>query len=381
MSIAPARKKPHRVLLFAPMPPPWHGQAIMAGVLSGCGKEWADTEFHALDAKFADSLEKLRSFSPGKMFRLAGYLCKVGWTCLTRRIDVVILTPGFYRNTFLKDSLFIWLAWLLRRRTVAWFHMDYGAFDKNSLPGWFLRYMRFTLRRCSRYVVCTDRLRPTAPEFLPPEKISALQNGIPDPAAGHTAAPGTGEMLRVLYVSNMNESKGWMVLLEAAAAICRERGDVEFVFHGAPTGERPLEEMHARFRDTGGGERIRYAGFLSPEAKAEAFRSADLFAMPTFTEAFPLAVMEAMAFGLPVIASDVGGIPDMTGETAWLVPPRDAVALAGALRQALSDRKTLEARGRASRERYEANFTVTAFSKRWESYMAGLATSNGSQFP
>lgn len=368
--------KPRRILLFAPLPPPLHGQALMAGVLAGESKSWSGLELDAMDAKFADSLADLKAFSLSKVMRLFRYACRISWYCLTKRPDAVVLTPGFYRNTFLKDSIFIWLtAFILRRKVIAWFHMDYGAFAESPQPGWFRKYMKLTLRRCARFVVCTDKLKATAPDFLPPDRIVALQNGIPDPAEGKTATPGFRDSLTVLYVSNMMETKGWKILLEAAAALCRERKDVQFVFYGAPTGEISEVDIREAFLKAGPPSRIRYEGFLDAQTKPDVFRRADLFCMPTFTEAFPIAVLEALAFGLPVIASRVGGIPDMVeeGNGAWLVEPRSVLALHAALTEALLDRSKLASSGIAARARFDEKFTAAGFAARWEQYLTGAA--------
>ncbi len=183
--------------------------------------------------------------------------------------------------------------------------------------------------------------------------------------------PGSRAMLTVLYVSNMMETKGWRVLLDAAIRLCTERPDVRFIFYGAPAGEVSAGELEAIFAATPAPDRICYAGFLDAAAKAEAFRSADLFCMPTYTEAFPVAVTEALAFGLPVVASRVGGIPDLVeeGQGAWLVEPRNAGALVDALRDALSDRGRLARLGASCRARYEAHFTAAAFAARWEKFL------------
>lgn len=358
-----------------------HGQALMAGTLAGCATRWEGARVFPVDAKFSDSLSELQSFSAGKMFRLLRYLALVGWTCLRRRIDTVILTPGFYRNTFLKDSLFIWLcAFLLRRRVVAWFHMDYSEFSSSHAAGWFSRFFRTTLLRCRHFVVCAESLRGTAPGFLPEAAVAVVPNGIPDPAAGITAKPGSRERLRVLYVSNMNEEKGWKVLLQAARMLCAQRPDVEFVFHGAPSGGFTEDGIHAAFAEDSAGGRIRYAGFLDAATKAEAFRSSDIFCMPSFTEAFPIAVIEAMAFGLPVVATRVGGIPDMLGSelSGGLVPARDGEAICRALRHFLDNRMALVEKGNIARRRYEAQFTESAFSSRWEAFMRTVSGSQSS---
>ena len=349
-----------------------HGQALMAGLLAESASSWKNTAVYPVDAKFADSISDLQSFSAGKLIRLLRYLVVVTWTCLRRRIDTVILTPGFYRNTFLKDSLFIWLcSFVLRRRVIAWFHMDYGAFQDQPTDGWFAVWFRRTLLRCSHFVVCTESLRKTVPSFLPSTSVSALQNGIPDLAEGMPATPGSRERLRVLYVSNMNEEKGWRVLLEAAVQICASRQDVEFVFHGAPAGDYTEASIRALFAKNSPDGRIRYAGFLDAGSKAGVFRSADIFCMPSFTEAFPIAVLEAMAFGLPIVASRVGGIPDMLGPelAAGLVPPQDGWGLRIALEQLLDNRSALALFSIAGRRRFIEQFTNQSFSVRWQGFL------------
>ncbi|MEP0763639.1 MAG: glycosyltransferase family 4 protein, partial [Chloroflexota bacterium] len=92
----------------------------------------------------------------------------------------------------------------------------------------------------------------------------------------------------------------------------------------------------------------------------------DVFLAPSLWEGFGLVFLEAMAHRLPVISTTVSAIPEtvVDGETGWLVPPRDADALAGALRAALTDPVARRARGANGRARLEAEFTVEAMVER-----------------
>ena len=89
-------------------------------------------------------------------------------------------------------------------------------------------------------------------------------------------------------------------------------------------------------------------------------QAGDIFVLPSLAEPFGLVILEAMALGRPVIATDAGGPPEIVeeGVTGLLVPPSDPPALAAAIRRLLSDRKAAEAMGRGGQERFQARFTA-----------------------
>jgi glycosyltransferase involved in cell wall biosynthesis len=96
---------------------------------------------------------------------------------------------------------------------------------------------------------------------------------------------------------------------------------------------------------------VTFPGFISD--RAAFFAALDLFIMPSRSEAWGLAAIEAMAHGVPVIASDTGGLPEIieSGNGGWLVPAGDPAALAQAITAAASDRDLLRDQGRRARER------------------------------
>jgi len=146
--------------------------------------------------------------------------------------------------------------------------------------------------------------------------------------------------LRVLFVGNDVERKGLPILVEAVAAL--EGEAVLDVVSGDEVEERDLVEVHRGV--TAGSERLR-----------ELYAGADVFALPTHADAVPWAVLEAMAAGLPVVASAVGAIPEMVGETGEAVPPGDAEALAAALRR-LRDPERRRALGEAAQARVHERY-------------------------
>ena len=260
------------VLFVAPVPPPVHGGALAMQYLL---EELRGGEFEVLhvDSRFADGLGDLQKLSPRKLLRLLGYLWQMLRHVCRGGVDMVVLTPTFHFKPFLKDSLFIWWSTLiLRRRTAAWFHMDFRAMEygkKSRLARWFVRA---TLRRCRRYVLCAERLRRFMPEWMPADRIEALPNGIPAPVPPR-ARPADGRV-RVLYLSNLEVDKGWEVLLQAARNLCRELPGVEFVFHGRPTRNLTEEDIRQRIAEDDGGDRIRYLGPVYGPEKWQALADA-----------------------------------------------------------------------------------------------------------
>jgi glycosyltransferase involved in cell wall biosynthesis len=147
----------------------------------------------------------------------------------------------------------------------------------------------------------------------------------------------------VLFVGPADRHKGLAVLLRAWRLVPAGIGRLVVVGTDGPAGGPP-----------GGIDGVEFAGRLGGDPLWTRYRSAALVAVPPiWPEPCPTVVLEALAFGRPVVASRVGGIPDLVvdGSSGLLVPPREPAALAGAITALLGDRTRLEAMGRSAAER------------------------------
>jgi len=120
--------------------------------------------------------------------------------------------------------------------------------------------------------------------------------------------------------------------------------------------------------------------FIPPQADLRPrFRQAGLLALSSRTEALPNVVLEAMAAGLPVAATAVGGVPELVtpARTGWLAAPGDAPGLAAAITQLLGNPEQCRAFGRAGRERAEGDFSLKAMARRYEDVLARLLAQAG----
>jgi glycosyltransferase involved in cell wall biosynthesis len=159
----------------------------------------------------------------------------------------------------------------------------------------------------------------------------------------------------LLSVGRLRAPKDFLTLVRAAARL--EPGS--FRLHIAGDGP-DREAVAAEVRRLGLDDAV---ALLGPRDDVGALlRAADVFVLSSTSEGFPMSVLEAMAAGLPVVASAVGGVPEaVDATTGALVPPRDAEALALALARLVADPELRERQGAAARRRVERDFSVEAF--------------------
>lgn len=221
-------------------------------------------------------------------------------------------------------------------------------------------------RLCARLVaVSDDTKRAYEEQGYPRGRIEIVYNGVEldGPRRDVRAELGVpdgrplvGEIGRLCDVKGQRELIAALAQVPEAYAVLLgadvERG-------GAFEAELQREAERLGVRD-----RVVFAGHR--EDASELLGGLDVFALPSWTEGMPLAVLEAMAHGRPVVATPVGGTPEVVveGETGLLVPPRDPDALAAALRRLLADRELRVRMGEAGRQRVAERFTAEAMTRR-----------------
>ncbi|MDQ3434899.1 MAG: glycosyltransferase, partial [Actinomycetota bacterium] len=174
-------------------------------------------------------------------------------------------------------------------------------------------------------------------------------------AAAHDAHQGPA---RLLTVGALAEKKGHTHLLDALAELRTRREATLDLVGGGELHER----LERQARRLGLSEAVRFHGELPKERVAELMREADLLVMASLHETFGCVLIEAMASGLPSVATRVGGVPEvLSAEAGALVAPRDPAALAAAIEETLDRRFDPAALARAARERY----SYDAFARGW----------------
>jgi glycosyltransferase involved in cell wall biosynthesis len=173
------------------------------------------------------------------------------------------------------------------------------------------------------------------------------------------------------------DAKGHDDLLEAAAAVARDGVDLRLAVVGEGHWGRPL--IIKKAEELGIAKRVHVLGFRDDVPRVLA--GSDVFVLPTPSEGLSIAIMEAMAAGLPVVATAVGGNPELVeaGITGLLVPAGDAGALGGALREIAADPKRRRAMGRAAQSRVVLDFTAEKMVDRYAAFYDELLSVRGAR--
>lgn len=207
---------------------------------------------------------------------------------------------------------------------------------------------------------------------IDPSKIVTIPNGIElGPYSMRPRTRRSGFLVGAL--ARLSREKGLDVLLHAAKLVLASEPSARFMIGG--TG--PLEEeLRRKIRELKLEPYVRMAGFI--EDVPSFLSELDVFVLPSDSEGIGLAIMEAMATGLPVVATAVGGVPEVVsdGQTGILVPPRQPKLLAQAIVRLLVDPDLARAMGAAGRNRVEALFDAKVMAERTVAVYRSLVRSS-----
>ena len=175
------------------------------------------------------------------------------------------------------------------------------------------------------------------------------------------------EAPRLLFLSNLIPSKGVYVLLDACKVL-KDRGlhfNCDFV--GGETKEIDRATFEAAVKERGLESHVIYHGPQYGEDKHRFFMNADVFVQPTFDDCFPLTLVEAMQYSLPIASTDVGAIPDMVqdGVNGFVCKQQDVDSLVIALEQLITNPALRQQMGEAGYQRHKELYTLEAFEKRF----------------
>ncbi len=199
-------------------------------------------------------------------------------------------------------------------------------------------------------------------------RIGVIPNGVDTAFFRPPPRPENREPI-ILSVARMVPEKDHETLIRAFRLVLRDHPAAQLWLVGDGPRKPAMEQL---VRQILPGARVRFLPGR-PDLRP-LLEQAALFVLSSRHEAFPNVVLEAMAMSLPVVATRVGGLPELVtpGQTGWLTPPGNAPALAAAMSQLLADPETQQAFGRAGRERVERDFTLEAMVRRHEEVFTKL---------
>ncbi|HEY2881365.1 MAG TPA: glycosyltransferase family 4 protein, partial [Pirellulales bacterium] len=280
--------------------------------------------------------------------------------------------------------------WMFRR-TIFRFHATGLSELYPQLP----RLTRWLFRKALFYPDAAIRITNCGPNdaaFLQARHEYVVPNGIDDEFVNYRqsnveaqnptcqqANDGASQAcpLRILFVGILRESKGVGILLEACGQLAAGGMPLELEIAGEFQSPEYENELRGRIVELGLQERVRLLGLVQNDAKWAAFARADVLCLPTHyeSETFPGVLLEAMSFGLPVVATRWRGIPEIVddGATGFLVEPHDPQAVADRLARLAGDSIKRRQLGALGRQKFLEQFTTASFCRRMEQVFLEIA--------
>lgn len=284
--------------------------------------------------------------------------CVTSWfryvALLLQRKVVLIHVHMASNASFWRKGLFFLPAFLCHIPTIL--HLHGGGFsrfyerDCNRTVKWLVRYM---FDRVDSVIVLSNHWQCWVKSISSNSRILPIANPVQLPP---TIDFFLREPSTILFLGRLGEQKGTYDLLNAVSGLVTQYPNLTLLLGG----DGELDRVQKQANQMGIGAHVEVLGWISVTRKSALLRRAAIYVLPSYAEGLPMSVLEAMAAGLPVISTRVGGIPEVIadGLEGYLIQPGDVIALSNALNMLLVDADLRRSMGIAARNKVESTFST-----------------------
>ncbi|WOF44581.1 glycosyltransferase family 4 protein [Sphingopyxis indica] len=307
--------------------------------------------------------EKISRYDlPGVLKHISTIPCLISYFFffLYHRIDVVHINFAPRGSTFRKIP-YVLVSKLKRAKIIL--HDHGGGYEEfyEKRSGIVKRLIKWLFLNADAFVILDEGRKNFITDQIgvPRNRVIAVGNGVP--AAKELAHP-DNPVPSICFMGRLTQLKGVPVLLDALGTL-KKRG---IEFKALLGGDGDIEGYRAVAKRLSVEDQVEFLGWLNVDDVQLAYRRSDIFVLPSLVENQPMAILEAMAHGLPVVASNVGAVPSQVieGETGLIVHPGDALSLADALERLCRDPFLRLRMGAAGYSRWQQRFSIEATATR-----------------
>jgi glycosyltransferase involved in cell wall biosynthesis len=369
-----------KVLVIGQTPPPFGGQAIMIEKLLEA--EYSSVQLFHVRMAFSKEMDEIGKFQWSKILHLISIVIRTIYFRFRYNISILYYPPaGPYRIPMYRDlAILLGTRWLFKR-TVFHFHGSGISELYPQLPPILQFFFRLAYFHADAAIRLSE-INPPDGQILQAKREFIVPNGIEDHYTHYRKSTQRQNVAcQILFVGMLCDTKGVLILLEAAGILHRRGLNFNLDLMGRFQSEEFRQRAFAKVSAYGLEKHVTFLGVLTGEKKWEAFAVADVFCFPTFfeSEAFPVVVLEAMQFELPIVATRWRGIPNLIrdGASGYLVPVRDSQAVAEKLEILIQDPNKAIRMGQKGRKRYLQNYTIDKHLKDMETVFLSVSRQEG----
>ena len=353
-----------KILFVLHLPPPVHGSSMVGQYIkdSKVVKNTFDAKFINLSTSLTiDEIGKKPFLKVSRYFKI---LLQVIISLIKDNPGVIYLAISAKGIGFYKDFPIAVLAKLFGKKLVLHYHNKGVCINQHNFFDDLLYRILF---KNTKVILLSERLYEDVSKYVKKEDVFFLPNGIPVINLEDNILPKKNSVPKLLFLSNLIESKGVYVLLDALKIL----NDNNVKFHcnlvgGA--GDISLKQLNQKINNLKLQNCVSYLGKKYNHEKHKIFQSSDIFVFPTFyhNETFGIVNIEAMMFGIPVISTSEGGIPDIVKdrETGFVIDKQNPNQLAEKIKWFIDNPEEAILMGEKGREYFLENYTLEIFERR-----------------
>lgn len=353
------------ILFILHNPPPVHGSSIVGQYIKNSTLINDAFECRYINLLVSRSITETGKTSVLKVFRFAAVWFRLLSEILKNRPDLCYLALTATGAAFYKDVMLVVLLRIFHIKRV--YHLHNKGVSQNQDKGINKVLYRFVFKDAD-VILLSRYLYKDIETFVPESRIYICPNGIKNTSTNaKPVAVRKDYPVRILFLSNLIETKGVFILLDACSVLQNKGVDFVCNFVGAE-GDLNVAQFNEKVIQNNLSDKVNYLGKKYGQDKQEIFSKSEIFSFPTYysNECFPLVLLEAMSEGLPIVSTYEGGIPDIVeeGVNGFLVPQQNVVALADKLETLICNSELRFKMGNANKFKFETQFKLEIFEQR-----------------
>jgi glycosyltransferase involved in cell wall biosynthesis len=349
-----------KILIVGQLPPPFHGSNVMAEImLSSLNTSRYKVCF--IDKSFSKSISSIGKLTLKKLVRIPLLGFEIFFKSLFIKPSLCIYFPAVGKPAFLLDAIYLFI---IRRCKIPYIlrfgGKGYSLLQKES-PFW-KKVVGETLSNAAGGIVLGNNMKWDVNSHINEKKLINVPNGVPGPSIKKCI--NNDGKIRILYLSNLHPTKGPLEVLKAAKIVLEKKKNILFILAGSVSSNLFKEELHSYILKNGLENYVRLPGSVHGKQKECLFNSSDIFVFPTYfeKEVFGTVNIEAMSYGLPVISSSEGAIPEIVqdGKTGFIVNPKSPEEIAEKILLLVNNPPLCKTMGNQAKKVFERKYTLEA---------------------
>jgi glycosyltransferase involved in cell wall biosynthesis len=321
-------------------------------VMNNIGNSFIGKEFH---------LDMVETYITGsKWARLKIFLKGFFhfWVKLKKNKPNLVHIHMSYKGSFYRKSLFVLTSKLFGLPTIVHVHGSSFKDFYSSLSLPHKKYVNYILNKTDKLIVLSEEWKKFFSAIVEKNKLQVLYNGV---KISNYQLNKTNQIPVCLFLGRLGKRKGTYDLIEAVKIIKNKGIKAKFLL----AGDGEIEKVKELIQTSYLSDYVETLGWISGEQKIKLLEDSDLFVLPSYNEGLPMAILEAMDYGLPIISTPVGGIPEVVenGVNGFLVKPGDISKLADALEKLICNYELRVEMGMRNQKKIREQFDLDVLLK------------------